>query len=59
MDHFFYTIMLITFLYFCFDIFLLLKTILEYKFSLLFYLDLVGTFSLIFDLGWINQYTFV
>ena len=27
--------------------------------SLLFYLDLVGTFSLIFDLGWINQYTFV
>ena len=51
--------MLMTFLFFCFDIFLLIKSVDNYLFSLLFILDIVGTFSLIFDMGWINRYVFV
>lgn len=53
-DNFFYSIMLLTFLFFCFDIYLLIQSVDKYLFSLLFILDIVGTFSLLFDLGWIN-----
>jgi len=47
-----------TFIFFILDIYLRLKTRPDYKGSVLFYLDLLGTICLLLDIGWLNQLFF-
>lgn len=58
-DWFFYLLMICCFFFFLFDLIfqmVILKG--QYIFSLFFLLDFIGTFSLLLDIGWINQIFF-
>lgn len=57
-DFIFYLIFIFTFLFFVVDMVLLTIKKKKYFLSILFFLDLVGTFSLLLDIGWINQFFF-
>ena len=58
-DQVFYFVFGLTFIFFVVDmILLIIKKRKKYFYSILFFLDLVGTFSLLLDIGWINEMFF-